>query len=208
MMSVGNGTLETNGENRIQIPPSLLTPTKDTLINFTYENFNENTDNVDYLQERAILCGTNHSVNLWNDLMLNRLTTESRYYLSADSLVVDEANPSFNSNLYPPEFLHSLECNGVPPHNLRLNVGAPVLLIRNLDTSRGLCNGTRLMILSLQNNLVEAQVITGTNRGDRVTRQFIKHHRSLFLGSTLYPKTKNCLFNSEGASFHSGSVML
>ncbi|CAN6803856.1 unnamed protein product [Brassica oleracea] len=42
------------------------------------------------------------------------------------------------------------------------------MLMRNLDSTDGLCNGTRLQIMQLANHIVEANVITGTRVGERV----------------------------------------
>ena len=44
---------------------------------------------------------------------------------------------------YPPEFLHSLNDSGLPPHELKLKKNCPVILLRNLNPAAGLCNGTR-----------------------------------------------------------------
>ncbi|PWA98041.1 DNA helicase [Artemisia annua] len=42
---------------------------------------------------------------------------------------------------------------------------ALVMLLRNIDQAVGLCNGTRLRILKLDEDVIEAQIITGTNVG-------------------------------------------
>ncbi|TVU21884.1 hypothetical protein EJB05_31555, partial [Eragrostis curvula] len=47
---------------------------------------------------------------------------------------------------------------GIPPHKLVLKVGAPVMLLRNLNQSAGLCNGTRLIITQLGDRVIEAQM--------------------------------------------------
>jgi hypothetical protein len=59
--------------------------------------------------------------------------------LSTNS-VVDAANV----NRCPIEVLNQLLELGLPPHKLMLKEGCPVMLLRNLDPKRGLCNGTRL----------------------------------------------------------------
>ena len=57
--------------------------------------------------------------------------------------------------------------SGVPPHELRLQVGSPVILMRNL--SNGLANGTRLIITKLAPRVLQAKVATGSQRGSLVT---------------------------------------
>ena len=57
---------------------------------------------------------------------------------------MDEGNMESQLDLYGPELLNSINCSGLPPHKLILKVGVPVMLLRNIDQSSGLCNGTRL----------------------------------------------------------------
>jgi ATP-dependent DNA helicase PIF1 len=42
------------------------------------------------------------------------------------------------------------------------------MLLRNLNQNLGLCNGTRLMVQKLGDNVIEASIITGSNIGDVV----------------------------------------
>ena len=69
---------------------------------------------------------------------------------------------------YPVEFLNSLTPCEMPPHRLRLKVGAIVMILRNLNLHEGLCNGTRLLIYSLHDNCIDAEVLTGKAKHTRV----------------------------------------
>jgi ATP-dependent DNA helicase PIF1 len=89
------------------------------LIDQVYNDFEVYSRSFDYLKDRAILCTTNKSVEAINKMILEKLCTQAKEYLSADSLI---AADGLNENLYPPEFLHSMECNGIPPHKLSLKV--------------------------------------------------------------------------------------
>jgi ATP-dependent DNA helicase PIF1 len=61
--------------------------------------------------------------------------------------------------LYPPEFLNNLDMNGCPPHTLKPKEGCPIILLRNLDASRGLCNGTRFIVTSLSQHIIVARTL-------------------------------------------------
>jgi hypothetical protein len=60
---------------------------------------------------------------------------------------------------------------GLPDHHLKLKVGVPIMLLRNLDPVNGLCNRTRLMtqlnhrVIEAQIIVIEAQIITGKTKG-------------------------------------------
>ena len=117
------------------------------------------------LSSRAILAPKNEDVFKINKDILNRLEGPSRVFTSADSIFSD--NPG-EAQEYPIEYLHGLTPSGMPLHNLELKVGAIVMLLRNFCSARGLCNGTRLIIEKIQNNLIIAKVLTGRSAGETV----------------------------------------
>ena len=61
-----------------------------------------------------------------------------------------------------------LLCSGIPNHKLKLKTGIPIMLLRNIDQAKGLCNGTRLQVKHLGKNVICATVITGKNIGDSI----------------------------------------
>ena len=54
---------------------------------------------------------------------------------------------------------------GMPQHILRLKVGAIMMVIRNVNINEGLCNGTRVQIVRLLNNIVICRHIDGPRKG-------------------------------------------
>jgi len=54
-------------------------------------------------------------------------------------------------------------------YEVELKVGAPVVLLRNLDPSSGLCNGTCLTIQRLRSKVIQAKILTDQNVGQMVT---------------------------------------
>ena len=75
-------------------------------------------------------------------------------YLSHDYLHDDHS-----AEMFPEEFLNSLHPSGLPSHSMTLKVGAPVLLIRNLNPAKHLMNGTRLIIKELHANYVVVKIL-------------------------------------------------
>jgi ATP-dependent DNA helicase PIF1 len=70
--------------------------------------------------------------------------------------------------MYPLECLNSIKQNGIPNHELTLKIGCPIMLMRNIDQTNGMCNGTRLIITQLAEKIIEAIIIAGSNTGTTV----------------------------------------
>ena len=134
----------------------------------TYPSFRDHIDDLKYLQERAILAPTLEAVEAINDHMNSLNASEGNLYLSSDSACQTDANVDLLNDVHTPEFLNGIRCSGVPNHEFHLKVGTPVMLLRNIDHSMGLCNGTRLVITRLASHVLEARVLTGTSAGQSV----------------------------------------
>jgi ATP-dependent DNA helicase PIF1 len=69
--------------------------------------------------------------------------------------------------LYLREFVRRLMFTEIPSYELNLKVGIQVMLLRNINQSVRLCNGTRMTIIQLGRRFLEAQIITGTHVGEK-----------------------------------------
>jgi ATP-dependent DNA helicase PIF1 len=112
------------------------------------------------LCRRAVLAPKNDHVNSVNDLAMEQLPGEHTDYTSADSIP-----PGENAAIYPVEFLNSLQPQGMPAHKLRLKVGAPIMLLRNMNPALGLANGTRLIVTACRPRVIQASIATGEHAG-------------------------------------------
>lgn len=73
-----------------------------------------------------------------------------------------------NEEEYPLDFIHSQTPNSFPPHVLKLKKGAIVMLLRNINVKRQLCNGTRFIIREIGRRILTCEFISGVRRGERV----------------------------------------
>ncbi|XP_071726239.1 uncharacterized protein [Rutidosis leptorrhynchoides] len=167
ILKIGEGKINTpnDGEADVEFPDEILIETGsnpvETIVNSTYPSLHENLVDPNFFQNRAILATTNEEVHSINDHILSTLFGEERVYYSSDSLTPDEDNDIFAQQVYSPEILNGLKVPGVPNHRLALKVGVPIMLLRNIDQSKGLCNGTRLQVERMAEHTIEARIITG-----------------------------------------------
>jgi ATP-dependent DNA helicase PIF1 len=167
------------GEEAILLPPQICCHGSDgnyqsasiqDLIKEVYGELQEIQDwneRSTYIIERAILSPLNADVDYINKLMCEHIKNPNgtplniHTYYSADSVIEHEQR-----DMLPVEFLNSLSFSGVPPHELPLFVGCPILLLNNM--TGGLANGTRLIVTQLMQNVIEAKVATGPAKDETV----------------------------------------
>ncbi|CAN0837884.1 ATP-dependent DNA helicase PIF1 [Linum grandiflorum] len=153
----------------IKIPHSFIIPQSanpiTSLVNRVYPDLITSYKNISYLRSRAIVAPTNHEVTLINDYILTQLPGDTKVYLSADTLTTTGSNQTELEIQYPTEFLNGLSFNGMPEHELHFKQYIIVMLLRNLNPAAGLCNGTRILITHLGNNVIRGLIVGGTFEG-------------------------------------------
>ncbi|XP_074300822.1 uncharacterized protein LOC141632146 [Silene latifolia] len=151
ILEIGDGLAggENDGKVDLQFPDDLLIQHVADLIasivNVTYPDLQNQLWNPDYLQERAILAPTHEIVEAVNDYVLSKIDEDEVIYLSSDEVSNNDRGMG-DPDLHSTKYLNSIKCSGLPNHQLKLKVGVMVMLLRNIDQSRGLCNGTRLIV--------------------------------------------------------------
>lgn len=164
LLKIGEGTLtnsdETLADDNVEIPKTHIEETD--IIKAIYGN-SINTKDLEELAMKVIVTTKNKDVLTLNNHILDLLPEQKITYNSADSIITDDPE---NRNIYPTEFLNAQIISGMPPHSLHLKPGSIIMLIRNLDPKKGLCNGTRLIVDNLYVNFIKAKILTGTHKGD------------------------------------------
>ncbi|XP_016173348.1 uncharacterized protein LOC107615841 [Arachis ipaensis] len=127
----------------VDIPSDLLISPTDNpiqdIVSAIYSDIHVNHDNALYFQERVIVAPTVDIVQQINDFVVDTIPG-----------------------------LENITCSGIPKHVLKLKKGAPIILLRNIDQENGLCNGTRLIVQDLGDNIIGAEVVSESNVGDKV----------------------------------------
>lgn len=168
LLRIGEGKeaiIKDLGEDIIQLPNDMCFENNNhtDLINFVYDDLLLNYKKPDYLINRSILMTRNKTVDKINQEILDMLPEKEISYFSIDTPRDEDL-----INMYPVDFLNSYSCGGFPPHELKLKCNAIVILLRNLNPSQGLCNGTRMIIRSFKPNVIEAEIVSKKNCGERV----------------------------------------
>ena len=109
----------------------------------------------------AVLCPLHVSVDFINRCCLAMWDGIAVVKHGSDSY--ENANDAMVVTL---EQLNAQTPGGTPPQRLELKLGMPLVLLRNM--AHGLMNGTRLLLLAIQQNVIKCRVLTGCKAGNDV----------------------------------------
>ncbi|XP_016178347.1 ATP-dependent DNA helicase PIF1-like [Arachis ipaensis] len=174
ILAVGDGRFGTSMDeiDKIKIPEDILINDWDdpivSICKATYPDLFLGANCVSYVKERAILAPTLQMMDEINNYMMSLNPAEAKTYYSSDTTCQTEANNDILTSIHTPEFLKTIRCSRVPNHELTLKVGTPIMLLRKIDHSAGLCNGTRLVITNLGKHIIEAKSLSGNGLGEKV----------------------------------------
>ncbi|GBN43664.1 hypothetical protein AVEN_262641-1 [Araneus ventricosus] len=162
LLNIGDGKLLEEG-GKVHIPRNLCDLVHDlnSLTEVIYPALNEKgIQCTSWLRERAILTPTNGLAMNINNKLLEKLPSKILKYESIDSVV--EAEEAIR---YSVKFLHTLNPPRMPPRLLYLKIGAPIMLLRNLNQPK-LCDSTRFYMKTLYKYVIEATIFTGVGQGE------------------------------------------
>ncbi len=181
-------SLETENGAEELVPLHMIQPVRDMaeLIDFVYDDI----ENEQSCRKRAILSGTNANIKELNEMILERLSGDSIELLSADTCVEDETDP--DQRYVPTEILHNLSEPGVPDHSLKLKIGCICIVIRNLSFDDGLVNGSKIVVRSVSNKLIGADLLRDDSQPrhvfiPRITFRFSPDGSSLTVRRRQFP---------------------
>ncbi|GBN49697.1 hypothetical protein AVEN_266074-1 [Araneus ventricosus] len=149
---------EKKSGSTIQLPlqcyPSIQDP-----IHQLYSDIDFSSVTPQELKVRAILTVNNERSMEINNKVLEFMPGNETVYTAVDMIINEDPQDQLT---FSEEFLNSLTPTGLPPYELKLKIDCIIMLLRNLAPSKGLCNGTRLIITKLQQNIIQAKSIDGT----------------------------------------------
>ncbi|GAA0170320.1 DNA helicase [Lithospermum erythrorhizon] len=144
------------------IPYSSINESLEALIQSVYPDMSHFEIAPFEMMKRTILCPKNEFVNDINSKLIEKFPGQEIVYTSDD-----KARSAKDQGDYV-DYLNSLEPNGLPSHKLVLKKNTPIILLRNINPTEGLCNGTRLICKNLLLNVIGVVIASGQHSGKHV----------------------------------------
>jgi len=112
---------------------------------------------------RAILAFCNETVNHFNNVLVDRMPGQEHRFEAVNYVEIPE--DAAEAEPFAVEYLPSITLASIPPSCLKLKIGVPVILLRNLSPREGLCNGTRMRVLGIQQTCLQVAIMGGNMDG-------------------------------------------
>jgi ATP-dependent DNA helicase PIF1 len=170
LIDIGHGRCQPNSQSdTLDVPLHMLCKSETNLIDAIYSGIQSSPPPPpNFFLSRTILAPKNADVEMLNNAVLDRMQATEYTFLSADScereLGVDGNN--IDSLNLSSEFLRSQNCSSLPLAELRVKIGCPLILLRNLAPAHGLCNGSRMTLIQKSERVLQVILIGGDHDGE------------------------------------------
>ena len=115
-----------------------------------------------FVSHRAILTPLNDNVDKINEVIMEKFPGEGKTYLSADNVADEDM-----ANTYPTDFLNSVTVwHASSCHDTKGWSTCDAATKPESCPGYGLHNGTRMIVLTLGQRVVEVEISSGVNRGN------------------------------------------
>jgi hypothetical protein len=166
LLDVGHGRNMID-DLHVRLPASWRVPDGEALLHSIYPGINSDPPPPpDYFLNRMILAPRNSDVWEMNEQILGHMPGQARQYIAVDQVIQEAGADPVDADPIPVEFLRSITTSTLAPGELNLKVGCPAILLRNLAPTRGLCNGTRMIITRMRDRVLEVQLLGGDHDGE------------------------------------------
>jgi hypothetical protein len=162
LLEVGAGR-NLGPSNTIELPANMRLPQNSVndLINAIYPGITQGNNPGEYFLQRTILSPKNNAVDDLNQSILDQ-------FPGGETVLTSFDKATNMDHIYPLEFLHAQKASGLPLAHLALKSGCPIMLLRNLDVTQGLCNGTRMILMEIKLHVLQCRILGGKYAGNIV----------------------------------------
>ena len=164
LIQIGEG-INNNEQDEVILPSEIVSQSKnvDDFLSTYHFDIKEKYNDSNYVIDKCLCAARMEHVDMLNEKTNEIFPGEEYCYYSCDTLINNG-----NAAVYPIDFLNSITPSTLPPHILKLKLNSPIILLRNIDFTNNLCNGTRLICKAFSKHVIEAEVATGLLKGQRV----------------------------------------